>query len=187
MTTMTNLQKKEHLHSSVFSVRHKLIRAIWGTFYIFFFKFTPPPFFTYRNWVLRLFGAKLAKGARVYPTARIWLPRNLSMSSGSTIGPNTTIYNQGKISIGGDSIISQGAHLCASTHNYNHPLHPLVLAPIVIGDNAWICADAFIGPGVTIADGGVIGARSVTSKNTDPWSVYAGNPSRKVNTRKIFK
>jgi putative colanic acid biosynthesis acetyltransferase WcaF len=59
----------------------------------------------------------------------------------------------------------------------------LVRKQIAIGDNVWICAGAFIGPGVSIGDGAVIGARAVVFKDVEPWSVVAGNPARKIKER----
>ncbi|CAK0754636.1 Acyltransferase [Gammaproteobacteria bacterium] len=50
-------------------------------------------------------------------------------------------------------------------------------APIVIGDRVWIGFDAVILKGVTIGEGAVIGARSVVSRNVEPYTVVAGNPA----------
>jgi putative colanic acid biosynthesis acetyltransferase WcaF len=184
---MSSIKIKESLQSPTFSLSHKLSRAIWGVVYLLFFKFSPVPFFAYRRWLLSLFGAKLASKTHVYPTVKIWLPNNLTMEPGSTLGPGVIVYNQGDVIIGSNSTVSQGVHLCASTHDYNDSLHPLLLAPINIRNDVWVCADAFIGPGVTVAAGSVIGARGVLMKDSELWSVYAGNPAKKVNDRKRFK
>jgi putative colanic acid biosynthesis acetyltransferase WcaF len=93
------------------------------------------PIFFYRRYILNLFGAVIALEVNVYPLVKIWFPSNLKMDTGSSVGHNVYIFNQGSISIGERSIISQGAHLCASTHDYNNPLHPIVLKTIVIGKN----------------------------------------------------
>ncbi|MEH6542442.1 MAG: hypothetical protein V7721_00740 [Porticoccaceae bacterium] len=184
---MSNMKTKSALQSSTFSIYHKIVRVVWGLCYALLFRFSPVPCFSYRRWLLRCFGAKIAEKVNVYPSVKIWFPKNLVMQSGSTLGPKVNVYNQGGISIGMNAIVSQGAHLCASTHDYNNPLHPLLLAPISIEQNAWICADAFIGPGVTVAEGSVVGARAVVMKNTECWSVYGGNPAIKVNERKRFE
>jgi putative colanic acid biosynthesis acetyltransferase WcaF len=60
---------------------------------------------------------------------------------------------------------------------------PLLKPPIEIGDNAWICADAFLGPGVTIGEGAIVGARAVVTKNVPPWTIVAGNPAKFVKNR----
>ena len=53
----------------------------------------------------------------------------------------------------------------------------------VIGNDVWIGRDATILPGVTIADGAVIGAHSVVTKDVGPYEVIAGNPARAIRTR----
>ena len=81
--------------------------------------------------------------------------------------------------------ISQRAHLCAGTHDHTDPALPLLKTPIIVGDQAWICADSFVGPGVSIGEGAVVGARAVAVKNVDPWLVVVGNPARPVSKRVI--
>ncbi len=60
---------------------------------------------------------------------------------------------------------------------------PLVARPIVIGENAWLGADVFVGPGVTIGELCVVGARSVVVKDLPPGTVCAGNPCRVLKAR----
>ena len=59
----------------------------------------------------------------------------------------------------------------------------LLKPPITIGDGAWICADAFVGPGVNVGEGAVLGARSVVMRSVERNSVMAGNPARRVADR----
>jgi len=179
-----DVKKKSCLQSPVFSFQNKLIRVLWGMVYHIFFRLSPTPFFTFRRWLLILFGAKIGSNVNIYPTVKIWLPSNLIVMDGAGVGPDVQVYNQGFIHIGKKAIISQGAYLCASTHDYNDRLHPLIVSPITIENNVWICSEAFVGPGVVVSDGGVVGARAVITRNTEPWSVYAGNPATKVNERK---
>ncbi|WP_426370153.1 putative colanic acid biosynthesis acetyltransferase [Pseudocolwellia sp. HL-MZ7] len=179
-------KQKETLTSPTFSLQNKLIRVIWRFVYIVFFRFSPVPLFKYRNFILKLFGANLQTTSRIYPSVSIWLPANLSIGSQSTLGPFVDVYNQGKITIGDKVIVSQGAHLCASTHDYNDPLHPLLLAPINVSNDVWICAEAFIGPNVAIDLGCVVGARAVLTKSTEEWTVYGGNPAKALKKRTKF-
>lgn len=178
--------EKQSLTSPVFSVKNRLFRLVWNFVYLCFFRFSPVFLFKWRNFILRVFGAKLAVSSRVYPSVKIWFPANLEMDELATLGPNVNVYNQSSISLGKKVIISQGSHLCASTHDYNHSLHPLVLKPIVIEDHVWVCADAFVGPGVILAEGSVIGARAAIFKNSQSWTVYSGNPAQIIKQRENF-
>jgi len=179
--------RKQSVQDASFSLGNRLARVVWSITNSLLIRYSPVSCFAYRRKILNLLGAKLKTGASVYPSVKIWYPPNLVMEEGASIGPEVKIYNQGLITIGRNAIVSQGAHLCASTHDYNDPIHPLVLAPIIIGANAWICAEAFVGPGVTIGEGAVIGARAVVSKDAECWSVYAGNPATKVKERNRFE
>ena len=79
--------------------------------------------------------------------------------------------------------ISQRAHLCAGTHDYTDPSMPLQKPPISIGDQVWVCADAFVGPGVTIGEGALVGARAVAVTDVESWQIVVGNPARPVKKR----
>lgn len=91
------------------------------------------------------------------------------------------------ITLGERSIISQGAHLCAGTHDIDDPDHQLITKPIAIGDGAWVAAEAFIGPGVNIGENAVIGARAVLMKDAESNGVYIGNPAKWVRSRMLSK
>jgi putative colanic acid biosynthesis acetyltransferase WcaF len=62
---------------------------------------------------------------------------------------------------------------------------PLIKSSVTIGDSVWVCADAFIGPSVTIHEGAVVGACSVVVKDVPAWSVVAGNPARFIKERRM--
>lgn len=84
------------------------------------------------------------------------------------------------------AIVSQGAHLCAGMHDIEDPAFQLVVKPITIGLNAWIAAEAFVGPGVSIGEGAVLGARAVLFKSAEPNGVYVGNPAVLVKHRSLL-
>jgi putative colanic acid biosynthesis acetyltransferase WcaF len=91
------------------------------------------------------------------------------------------------VRLGAHALVSQGAVLCAGTHDVDDPNFQLITKPITIGNNAWVAAEAFIGPGVEVGDGTVVGARAVVAKGRlEPWGVYAGNPARFLRLRPKF-
>jgi putative colanic acid biosynthesis acetyltransferase WcaF len=149
------------------------------------FRFSPRTCFGWRRFLLRLFGAKIGKQVHIYNSAIIYMPWNLEVGEWSGIGEHALIYNLGKIIIGKSTTISHRAHLCAGSHDYTLPSLPLLKPPIVILDQAWICADAFIGPGIVVGKGAVVAARAVAMKNVPSWTVVAGNPARIIKQRKM--
>lgn len=168
-----------------FSLRNRIERIVWQVAWSTLAAWTPPSLFAWRAFLLRLFGAQIGRGGLVYGSAMIWLPAHLSLGEGATIGPRVRVYNQGRVTIGRNTVISQGTHLCASSHDYDDPDFQLVVRPISIGDDAWIAAEAFVGPGVTVGNGAVLAARGVAVRDVEEWSVQGGNPARLIKMRQV--
>ncbi|MFD3002775.1 WcaF family extracellular polysaccharide biosynthesis acetyltransferase [Pontibacter toksunensis] len=166
-----------------FSLRNRVGRVIWGLVYVLLFRFSPKPLHEWRAFLLRLFGAKVGHGVHVYPKVNIWAPWNLVLKDECGVANGAILYSMGAITIGMQAVVSQGAHLCAGTHDYTKSGFPLVTMPITIGDNAWIAAETFIHPGITIGEGCVIGARAVVTQDMPAWMVCAGHPCKPIKER----
>ncbi len=168
-----------------FSLANRVARCCWGICYLLFFRFSPRPLHRWRVLVLKCFGAKLGNNCHVYPKVSIWAPWNLSMHDDACMADGVNCYSMGKIEIGEKAVISQGVHLCTGTHDYNDPNFQLITRPIRIKAQAWVCTESFIGPGVTIEQGAVIGARSVVNNNMPAWMVCVGNPCKPLKKREL--
>ena len=96
------------------------------------------------------------------------------------IGPNVDLYCVAPTEVGARSIVSQYSHLCSASHDYQQDNMPLISKPITIGEMTWVCANAFVGPGVTIGNYAVVGARSVVVKDVGDRCVVAGNPAKTI-------
>jgi putative colanic acid biosynthesis acetyltransferase WcaF len=169
-------------HTTKWSARELMGRGLWEASG-FLFAWSPRQFWSWRNCLLRLFGARIGTNVRIHPTARIAVPWNISVDNNTAIGDRATLYSLGKIRIGADVTVSQGAHLCAGSHDYRYTDMPLLKCPITIGPGAWICADAFVGPGIEVGEHAIVGARAVVTKAVESWTIVAGNPSRPVKDR----
>ncbi|MBV7258516.1 putative colanic acid biosynthesis acetyltransferase [Erythrobacter crassostreae] len=132
--------------------------------------------------LLRLFGAKIGANAHIYPSVRITIPWNIDIGDEAGVGDGAILYALGPITIGARATVSQGAHLCAGSHDISDSARRLLKPPIEIGSDAWVCADAFVGPGVTIGQGSIAGARAVVTKDVDPGVIVAGNPARHIRS-----
>lgn len=148
-------------------------------------RWTPATFNAWRVFLLRLFGAEIGCGADVASSARIWLPRHLRLGECSTLGPDVDCYNMDIVEIGSGTVISQRAVLCGGTHDITDVAFPLITRRIKIGCRAWIAAEAFVGPGVAVGDGAVLGARGCAFSPLDAWTIYAGNPARAIGPRRF--
>lgn len=168
-----------------FPLRHRLYRLAWMIVWRLLASWTPPQFNRWRCFLLSVFGARLASGAVVRSSASIWYPANLVMQEDAMIGDGVQCYNMDRIVIGTRSIISQRVFLCGGTHDFTCASRPLLTKPIEIEEDVWIAAEAFIGPGVTIPQGCVIGARAVVTGQLQPWMIYAGNPVKALRRRDL--
>jgi putative colanic acid biosynthesis acetyltransferase WcaF len=167
-----------------YSTGEIILRVLW-MFASLVYRLSPRPCFGFRRWILRCFGAQIGAQVNLYPSSRIYYPWNLTIDEWSTVGEHALIYNLGHVRIGRKVTISHGVHLCAGTHDYSCLDFPMVKPPIIIQDQAWICADAFVGPGVTIGEGAVVGARAVVTKSVGAWDIVAGNPIQRIGQRKL--
>ena len=179
---MATLDIEKNRRAANYSRGEMFRRVLWAAGALLI-RLSPRPCFGWRRFVLRCFGAKLGTHVNLYPSTRIYFPWNFSAGDWSAIGEDVLIYNLGPVSLGQRVSISHRAHLCAGTHDYTQAELPLQKLPITIGDQAWICADAFVGPGVKVGEGAVVGARAVVMKDVEPWSVVAGNPARFIKKR----
>lgn len=148
-------------------------------------RLVPRFFYGFRNRILRAFGARIGEGVRIYPDVAIFFPWNLEIGDEVTIGPGVQLYSLGKIVIGAGTMVSYGAHFCAGTHDYRYINLPLLKPEIRIGEGTWVCTEAFVGPGVTVGDFSIIGARAVVLKPFPAYSILGGNPARRVKERPV--
>ena len=166
-----------------FSLGNRALRAVWTMAWFVLCRFTPPQLHGWRRLVLRVFGASVAQGARIHASAMVWLPANLELGENCLIGPRVRLYNQGRISIGAGAVVSQGAHICASSHDLRDPHFQLVLRPVRIAAECWIAAEAFVGPGVTMHERAVLAARGALFGDAQADTVYRGNPAIAIKPR----
>jgi putative colanic acid biosynthesis acetyltransferase WcaF len=166
-----------------FSMRNRMARAAWTMSWLILAAWTPSPCTPWRRALLRLFGARLSATAIVRSSARIWWPANLQMGDHASLGPGVICYKVAPVTLEAGAIVSQRAHLCTAGHDIDDAGFPLVSRPISIGRKAWIAAEAFVGPGVTVGEGAVLGARGVAARDLAPHTVYAGNPARPLRLR----
>lgn len=168
---------------SPYTFREKAGRALWMLIGQLAFRLTFHNWYRLRAALLRLFGARVGANVRLMNTVRIEQPWNIAIGGNSAVGPHAILYALGPITIGRNVSISQYAHLCAGTHDYTRPDMPLLRPPIVVEDEVWIAADAFVAPDVTLREGCVVGARASVFKTTEPWMIYAGNPAKPIKER----
>src|SRR6185295_9471733 len=104
-------------YRSELSARNQVARAAWTLVWTLFCRLSPRPLHGWRRLWLRLFGARVARRAAVYPSVRVWAPWNLEMAAGSGLGDGVECYNVDRIVLEEDAIVSQYAFLCTASHD----------------------------------------------------------------------
>lgn len=162
----------------------KIKRALWNFVHAIFFRpFVTKAFRLWRLFVLKCFGADLDWSVDVYASAKIWAPWNLKMERGSCIGPDAIVYNQAMVSLAENACVSQYAYICTAGHSTiqtNNAQTGLVVAPVSIGQNAWIGTRAYVNMGVEIGGGAIVGACACVFKDVEHHTVVGGNPAKVI-------
>ena len=167
------------------SVGERFKRAMWLFVETLLYRPSPRAFHAWRVSLLGLFGAAIEEPStvRVFPSARVHFPWKLELRRNSMVGPGVLLYNLDRVTVGAGANLSRNIHVCAGSHDFNRWSMPLVTAPVEIGANVWIATDCFIGPGVTIGELCVVGARSVVVDDLPARKICVGNPCRPVKDR----
>lgn len=122
----------------------------------------------------------------VRPFVRIEHSYGLSVSKNCHINYGCYFEARGGITLGEHVLIGPNVTIVS----FNHALQPAsgearvnspaVIAPVVLGNNVWVGANAVILPGVTIGDGAIIGAGAIVTKSVEPGTVIIGTAARPV-------
>ncbi len=131
----------------------KVKRVLWAPFKLLFLRGTGRWLSPFRVAALRLFGAKIDTPVLIMDGVNVWHPWSLSLKRHCALGRGVEVYNFAHITVGEQATVSQGSYLCSATHDFEDPTMPLVYRPILIGDQSWIAANCFVGPGVAVGEG----------------------------------
>jgi len=162
-------------------------RGLWLCVQPFFWPKRPRAFSTLRVWLLRLFGARIGGNVLICGGVNVTVPWQLTLGDYAVLGDDVEVYNLAPIDIGAHAVVSQRAHLCTATHDYTRTDFPLYSRPITIGAQCWVASGAYVGPGITLNEGCVVGANSVVTKDVASWMVAAGNPCRPIKPRELTR
>jgi putative colanic acid biosynthesis acetyltransferase WcaF len=170
---------------TVYNPGCKVKRAFWFLFNAFFLRNPYNPFGGIKRGVLRMFGAKIGKGVVIKPAVNIKYPWFLTIGDHSWIGENVWIDNLGKVEIGANVCISQGALILCGNHDYKKTTFDLIVGDIVLEDGVWIGAKALVTGNVRCGSHAILTAGSVASKDLNSYSIYRGNPAEFIRERKM--
>jgi len=166
-----------------FRGRSKVVTQLWWLVQDSLFKFSPKFLYGFRCALLRLFGARIGRGVLIRPSVTITYPWKLTIGDHSWIGDDSVIYNLGQVDIGSNVAIAHRVYLCTGYHETDKVSFDIGAKPIKIENEVWLTNDVFVGPGVTIRRGAVIGARSSVFSDIPEGVICYGTPARSVKPR----
>ena len=173
-------------YQNALSRKHQLIRLLWGITWAIGACWLPRSMGSgWKRLLLIAFGAKMGKNSNVYSSAKVYYPANLMMGDNTCLASDVDCYNVVPVILEDNVTVSQGAYLCTASHDITDPMHPLITAPIVLKDQSWVGARAFIGMGVSVGQGAVVGASASVYKDVEEWTVVGGNPAKVLKQRVI--
>ncbi len=143
------------------------------------------PFSGVKVFLLKLFGAKIGKGVVIKPAVNIKYPWRLSIGNYSWLGENVWIDNLEDVAIADNCCLSQGAMLLTGNHNYKKTTFDLMTKGIILESGVWIGAYSIVAPGVCCKSHSVLAVNSVAVADLASYSIYQGNPAKKVRDRQI--
>lgn len=170
-----------------FRGRNSIIVVLWWSIQSTLFAISPQPFFKWRVFLLRIFGAKIGKNVRIRSNVKVTYPWKVKIGNNCWIGDNCNLYSLGEITIGNDVALAHQVYLCTGNHNYSKVTFDILAEPIIIEDEVWLPNDVFVGPGVTIGKGCVVGARSTVLKDLPTGMICFGYPAKPIRKRQIKK
>lgn len=141
-----------------------------------------------KSWFLRAMGASVGKGCTFYPDVWITTGRGLVLGDDVDIALGVLITTDGGVSIGDRTLVGYGAKILSSNHEIP-PIGQRIIdsghkpAPVEIGQDCWIGANAIILPGVNIGTGTIVGAGSVVTSDISPNTIAAGVPAKVIRER----
>lgn len=156
---------------------------LWWMVQATLFAWSPQFMYGWRRGLLKLFGSKVGRGVLVRPSVTVTYPWKVSIGDYAWVGDDVVLYSLGEIEIGAHAVVSQRSYLCAASHDYTKPDFRIFENKIVIGMQAWLAADVFVAPGVTVGGSTVVGARSSVFNDLPAGMVCVGSPAKPVKSR----
>jgi len=163
--------------------RSKFYIQFYNIIDFFFIKTSPKFFHFWRVFLYRLFGAKIGKGLKISPSAKLLYPWNINIGDYCWIGDNVNLYSVDQILIGSNVAFAHNIFVATAAHDISLKSFPTVKDKIIFEDEVWISSNVFINMGIVIKKGAVVGSGSVVTKDLPEGYVCVGNPARPIKKR----
>ena len=132
---------------------------------------------------LRAIGADIGPHTYLFAGTEVIRADHLRIAGNCHVGRFCQLDARGGITIGTNVVIASHTLLITADHGIDDPTFDGRLAPITVGDRAWLASRVTVTKGVEIGEGAVVAAGSVVTRAVAPWTVVAGVPAKPVGER----
>ncbi len=136
----------------------------------------------------------IGSNVRIDPEVVFLATGPLTIGCYSHIAPGVFIAAKAGFEMKNFANIAHGARIYTINDDYSgeHLMGPTIPSEfvslssgsVVLEEHASVGAGAIVMPGVTLATGSVLGALSMISRSTQPWTIYGGVPARPLKNRR---
>jgi acetyltransferase-like isoleucine patch superfamily enzyme len=137
---------------------------------------------------------RIAVGDNVYVGAGCWLqvlgddagPPAIVIGDGTSIAGRCVISAAQSVRLGSEVLVASGVYIADHSHAFEDASRPVLgqgidrVAPVEVGDGAWLGENVVVGPGVRVGRGAVVGANAVVLEDVPDRAVAVGVPARVV-------
>ena len=144
----------------------------------------------YRTSMLRCVGFQIGSGTLLFGTPRIaggrrGFARRLVIGRDCSVGVDCTFDLGERLTIGDRVTIEHQVMILTTSHELgprHHRAGTVIVAPVAVGDGAWLGARCTILPGVTVGEGAIVAPASLVNKDVAPHTRVAGAPAKRTET-----
>jgi len=147
---------------------------------MFIAKFYYNSIYTLKRIALRLKGAKVGKGVKLYGKIIVKYPNKLSIGDFSTINDGVLLNCKGGIIVGKYCRLSSNSQLHSTGLTIDEFPRVHKSKKIILEDNVWLGSSSVVTMGVVIGKNSTVGALSLVNKNIEALSFYGGIPAKKI-------
>lgn len=131
----------------------------------------------------KLIGKAVDDSFAMFPPFYTDCGKNITVGKNVFINSGCRFQDQGGITIGDGALIGHNVVLCTLNHDFEPQNRSTTIpAPIIIGKNVWIGANATVVPGITIGDNAIVAAGAVVTKNVPANTVVGGVPAKTIKS-----
>ena len=136
-----------------------------------------------RKLVYKGFGMTIGKHSWIYMGAEVRCARGISIGHDCSIGHDVVLDGRNGLKIGNNVNISSSVWIWTMQHDPQSPDFASEGGPVIIEDFVWLSGRVIVLPDITVAEGTVVAAGAVVTRSTEPFSIVAGIPAKKIGER----